>query len=169
VRQIHYTNTELIFERACELREFGDKGDISWREWYNWNAEQTGHSAGELEQAVAEELNIPFPARNGFAVTGIDHETFIITDLEECGTCDLSDADDKHHVMPVTQFREWLYKWNAEPLNKVMDTTEAAAIWGYSSPDAVKRLCREGKVKCRKMTNGSYLIDRNQASPRTLR
>jgi hypothetical protein len=58
MRQIYYTNTELIFERACALREFGDRGDITWREWYNWKADQTGMKAGELEQAVAEELNI---------------------------------------------------------------------------------------------------------------
>lgn len=169
MRQIYYWDTESIFKRACELRSFGDNGDISWREWYYYNQERTRHSAGELEQAVAEKLNIPFPARNGFAVTGIDHETFIISDLEECGTCDLTDADDKHLVMPVTQFREWLYKWNAEPLNKVMDTTEAAAIWGYSSADAVKRLCREGKVKCQKLTNGTYIVERNQPNPKQVK
>lgn len=166
MRQIFYLPTEPIFERACALREFGDKGDISWREWYNWNSEQTGMKAGELEQAVAEALEIPAPARSGFAVTGIDAETVIITDLEECGTCDLTDADDEYLILPVTQFREWLYKWNGDSLNRVMDTTEAAAIWSYSSADAVKRLCREGKVKCRKLTNGAYILDRNQPNPK---
>jgi hypothetical protein len=50
-----------------------------------------------------------------------------------------------------------------------MDTTEAAAIWNYSGADAVKRLCREGKVKCRKLTNGAYILDRNQPNPKQLR
>jgi hypothetical protein len=166
MRQIFYMETEAIFERACTLRSFGDKGEITWNEWYNWNVERTRMSSGELEQAVSEVIEIPAPARYGFAVTHIDKETVIITDLEETGNCDLNDTEDSHLILPVTQFREWLYKWNTNPLNKVMDTQEAAAFWGYSSADAVKRLCREGKVKCRKLTNGAYIIDRNQPSPK---
>ena len=166
MRQIFYINTEAIFQRACAIREFGDNGDISWREWYNYNTDRTRMTSGELEQAIYEVLEIPAPARYGFSVNHIDNETVIIQDLEEANVCDLNDPDDAHLILPVTQFREWLYKWNSDPLNKVMDTQEAAAFWGYSSADSVKRLCREGKVKCRKLTNGTYIIDRNQPNPR---
>jgi hypothetical protein len=171
-------DTEPIFKRACELRGFEKPDDYfyesgtsekmvnHWRGWYNVNVEQLGWTEGELNIAVAEALEISAPAKSGFGVTGIDADTVILQDLEECNSCDLSDPSDAHMVLPVTQFREWLYKWNADPLNKVMDTTEAASIWGYSSADAVKRLCREGKVKCRKLTNGTYILDRNQRSPR---
>lgn len=182
MRQIfHFASTESIFQRACELRDFDPKPDDyfyesassermtnTWRAWYYVNTEH-GFKDGELEQAVAEALEIPVPARNGFAVNEHDGETFIIADLEECGICDLNDQSDAHLVLPVTQFREWLYNWNRDPLNKVMDTQEAAAFWSYSSADAVKRLCREGKVRCRKLTNGTYIIDRNQPSPKQVR
>ena len=179
MRQIFYMDTEAIFERACVLAGYGSKPENNfyesgmserlvnnWRAWYNLNVELKGFTDGELNQAVSELLEIPAPARYGFTVTHIDTETIIITDLEESGNCDISDPEDAHMILPVTQFREWLYKWNTDPLNKVMDTQEAAAFWGYSSADAVKRLCREGKVKCRKLTNGAYIIDRNQPSPK---
>jgi hypothetical protein len=179
MRQIFYIDTEVIFERACQLRGFDAKPDDrfyeskssermvnSWLDWYNVNVEQTHVTAGEVEQAVWEALEIPAPARHGFGVSFVDKNSIIITDLEEMDTCDLNDPADEHMVLPVTQFREWLYKWNGEALNRVMDTQEAAAIWGYASADVVKRLCREGKVKCRKLTNGSYIIDRNQPSPK---
>ena len=179
MRQIFYLDTESIFERACQIRGFDAKPDDhfyesrssermvnSWQDWYNVNVEQTHITASEVEQAVWESLEIPAPARSGFGVSFADTNSIIITDLEEMNVCDLNDSDDEHMVLPVTQFREWLYKWNSEALNRVMDTQEAAAIWGYSSADAVKRLCREAKVKCRKLTNGSYIIDRNQPSPK---
>jgi len=166
MRQIFYLDTNRIFERACEMRGFGDCGDLSWREWYDFKSSQTGFTDGELERATAELLDIPFPARNGFAVTGIDAQNVILQDLEECNTCDLSDPDDSNMIIPVTQFREWLYNWSKEAVNRVMDTNEAAALWGYSSADAVKRLCREGKVKCKKLTNGTYILDKNQPNPK---
>jgi hypothetical protein len=166
MRQIFYIDTNKIFERACELRGFGDNGDLSWREWYNYETSRTRMTSGEIEQAVWEVLEIPAPARHGFVVTMIDDSAVILTDLEENGNCDLLDADDSHLVLPVTQFREWLYNWSKEAVNRVMDTTEASAIWNYSSADVVKRLCREGKVKCRKLTNGTYILDRNQPSPK---
>lgn len=179
MRQIFYMETEPIFERACQLRGFDAKPDDhfyeskssermvnTWLGWYNVNVEQTHTTACELEQAIWEALDISVPARHGFGVSGIDKNTFILTDLEESGVCDLNDSSDERMVLPVTQFREWLYKWNSEAVNRVMDTQEAASIWGYSSADAVKRLCREGKVKCRKLTNGTYILDRNQPSPK---
>ena len=164
MRQIFYIETEAIFKRACELRGFGDRGDISWREWYEFETNRTRMTSGEVEQAVWEALNIPAPARHGFAVTMIDEDAVILTDLEENGNCDLSDPDDAHLVIPVTQFREWLYNWNKDPLNRVMDTTEAAAIWGLSQ-QRVKVLCLEGKIKARKMKK-EWIIDRNQPSPK---
>jgi hypothetical protein len=90
----------------------------------------------------------------------------IITDLEEAGVCDLNDADDEHHILPVTQFREWLYKWNADPLNRVMGTDEAAAIWGLSQ-SWVKQLCLDGKVEARRIGK-HWILKRNQPNPKQL-
>lgn len=167
MRQIFYMETEPIFKRACQLREFEDAGDLTWREFYNQRVSETHFTSGELELAFAEKMGIAIPARSGFGITGIDADTVIVQDLEETGACDLNDPDDERMILPVTQFREWLYNWSKESVNRVMDTNEAAALWGYSSADAVKRLCREGKVKCKKLTNGTYILDRNQPNPRT--
>lgn len=164
MRQIFHIDTNKIYERACELRGFGDCGDISWREWYNYETSRTGMTSGEIEQAVWEELNIPAPARHGFAVTMIDEAAVILTDFEETGNCDLSDPSDSHLILPVTQFREWLYNWNKDPLNRVMGTEEAAGIWGLSA-DRIKALCQQGKVKSRRIGK-HWIIDRNQPSPK---
>jgi hypothetical protein len=164
MRQIFYLETEPVFQRACELRQFGDRGDISWREWYNYNTERTQMQSGELEQALAEVISIPIPARNGFAITGIDHETVIVQDLEECGTCNLNDGDDAHMILPVTQFREWLYNWSKNPINRVMGTDEASALWGLSK-QRIKVLCEEGKLEARKIGN-SWIMNRNQPNPK---
>jgi hypothetical protein len=167
VRQIFYLDTESIYHRACELREFGDNGNITWRELYEWSADRSGMTAGELEEAVAEALAIPSPAKHGFTIFSIDRQAVVLQDAEESGTCDLTDADDSHMILPVTQFREWLYKWNADPLNRVMDTAEAAAIWGYDQADSVKLLCKQGKVRARKLRR-DWIVDRNQPNPRVI-
>jgi hypothetical protein len=179
MRQIIYIDTEQIYQRACELRgfdakpneEFYESGTSSkyantWRAWYKVNTERTGFSSGELEQAVSEWLKIPVPAKQGFTVSFIDQDVVIITDLEEAGVCDLNDADDEHHILPVTQFREWLYKWNADPLNRVMGTDEAAAIWGLSQ-SWVKQLCLDGKVEARRIGK-HWILKRNQPNPKQL-
>jgi hypothetical protein len=44
-----------------------------------------------------------------------------------------------------------------------MDTAEAAKLWGVHQ-DWVKIMCREGKVKCRKMTRG-YILLKDQPNP----
>lgn len=49
------------------------------------------------------------------------------------------------------------------PLEQIMSTHEAAKLWGLS-PDHVKLLCRNGKVKAKKIGN-SYVIDKNQPNP----
>jgi hypothetical protein len=165
MKQIFYNNTENIFERACELREFGERGDLSWREWYKYEASRTGMKSGELETAIAETLNIPAPARQGIVVSGIDHETFIITDLEENVNCDLTDADDAYLIAPVNAFREWLHAHNQNPLHQVMGTDEAAALWGYDSSDSIKRLCADGKLEAR-IIGKTWILKRNQKSPR---
>lgn len=179
MRQIIYMPLEALFERACQLRNFEQKPDEpfyerqdsermvnSWVNWYELNVEVTRMKSGEVEQAVWEALDIPNPARNGFIVQRVLDDAVLITDLEEACVCDLHDAEDHYLRLPVEQFREWLYRWNADPLNRVMDTAEAAAVWGYSSADAVKRLCREGTIQSRKLSNGSYIVARNQPSPK---
>lgn len=50
------------------------------------------------------------------------------------------------------------------PLEHIMDTKDAAKLWGLS-PDHVKLLCRTGKVKAKKIGN-SYAIDKNQPNPK---
>lgn len=165
MRQIFFIeSTEPIFKRACELREFGDCGDLRWREWYEWNKERTRFSLGELERAVAEHLNIPFPARDGFSVSEIDGNSLIITDLEEMGSVDLSDLDDEHMILPVTQFREWLYRWNSEPINRVMGTDEAAMLWGLSQT-RVKHLCQQGRLQAR-LIGRTWILAKNQPNPK---
>jgi hypothetical protein len=164
MRQLFYMATESIFKRACEIREFGDNGDISWQEWYNWNVERTQMKSGELEQAVAEEMNISFPARNGFAIAGIDHECVIVADLEEQNICDLSDPSDEHLILPVEQFREWLYAWNKKAVNRVMGTEEAACLWGLSQ-SWIKQLCQDGKLEAR-LIGKQWILNRNQPNPK---
>lgn len=165
MRQWFYLDTEQIFKRACQLADYSDKGDLStWREWWHYESKRRGFSDGQLEQAVWEALEIPAPGRHGFVVTQIDHELVIITDAEEAGTCDLNDADDKNMVLPVEQFREWLYRWNGQVLNRIMGTHEAAAIWGLSQ-DWIKKLCQDGKVKAR-LIGKQWILDRNQKSPK---
>lgn len=50
-------------------------------------------------------------------------------------------------------------------LDQIMGTQEASQLWGYTSQDHVKRLCREGKVKCVQIGN-TWVLDRNQPNPR---
>ncbi|WP_276352110.1 helix-turn-helix domain-containing protein [Cohnella caldifontis] len=49
------------------------------------------------------------------------------------------------------------------PLNEIMSTEEASRLWGVHQ-DHVKRLCREGKVNCRKIGK-TYVLERNQPNP----
>ncbi|MBJ6362077.1 type I-C CRISPR-associated protein Cas8c/Csd1 [Paenibacillus sp. GCM10012307] len=51
-----------------------------------------------------------------------------------------------------------------DALKNIMGTDEAAELWGYT-PDHIKRLCREGKIKC-VMIGKTWVVDRNQPSPR---
>ncbi|WP_405131917.1 hypothetical protein MHB43_10445 [Paenibacillus sp. FSL H8-0317] len=55
-----------------------------------------------------------------------------------------------------------------DPLKHIMGTQEAAEIWGYKSPDHVKRLCREKKVLCVQIGN-TWILDRNQPNPRQIK
>lgn len=166
MRQAFYLDTDAIFERACNLRGFELTGNLTFSELYKMETERNGgFKSGELEQATWESMQIPVPARHGFAVTHIEDGLVIVQDLEEINACDLTDPDDEHLKLPVEQFREWLYNWSKEPINRVMDTAEAAKLWGYEHPDSVKALCLQGKVKARKMTKG-WIIDRNQPNPR---
>lgn len=47
---------------------------------------------------------------------------------------------------------------------QIMGVEEAAGIWGLS-PDHVKRLCRDGAVKAKKIGN-AWVIDKNQPNPK---
>jgi len=49
------------------------------------------------------------------------------------------------------------------PLNEIMSTEEASRLWGVHQ-DHVKRLCREGKVTCRKIGK-TYVLEKNQPKP----
>jgi hypothetical protein len=49
------------------------------------------------------------------------------------------------------------------PLNEIMSTEEASKTWGVHQ-DHVKRLCREGKVICRKIGK-TYILQKNQPKP----
>jgi excisionase family DNA binding protein len=44
-----------------------------------------------------------------------------------------------------------------------MSTEEASKLWGVHQ-DHVKRLCREGKVSCRKIGK-TYILNKNQPRP----
>jgi excisionase family DNA binding protein len=48
-------------------------------------------------------------------------------------------------------------------LNEIMSTDEASKLWGVHQ-DHVKRLCREGKVVCRKFGK-TYILQKNQPWP----
>lgn len=50
------------------------------------------------------------------------------------------------------------------PLGRVMGTEEAAERWGLSQ-DHIKRLCRNGKVKCIRIGK-TWVLDRNQPNPK---
>lgn len=50
-------------------------------------------------------------------------------------------------------------------LDQIMDTKEAAELWGYSSPDSVKQLCQQGKIKAKKLGK-VWIIDKNQPNPK---
>jgi excisionase family DNA binding protein len=45
-------------------------------------------------------------------------------------------------------------------LDEIMSTEEASRLWGVHQ-DHVKRLCREGKVVCRKFGK-TYILEKNQ-------
>lgn len=49
------------------------------------------------------------------------------------------------------------------PLDNIMGTEEAAELWQLSQHH-VKKLCREGKVKAKRIGN-TWVIDRNQPNP----
>jgi excisionase family DNA binding protein len=48
-------------------------------------------------------------------------------------------------------------------LNEIMSTEEASKLWGVHQ-DHVKRLCREGKVTCRKIGK-TYILNKDQPRP----
>lgn len=48
-------------------------------------------------------------------------------------------------------------------LEQIMGTEEAAKLWGLSQ-DHIKRLCREGKVKCIRIGK-TWVLDKNQPNP----
>lgn len=50
-----------------------------------------------------------------------------------------------------------------DPLNEIMSTEEASKLWGVHQ-DHVKRLCREGKVICRKFGK-TYILPKDQPKP----
>jgi hypothetical protein len=50
-----------------------------------------------------------------------------------------------------------------DPLKEIMSTEEASKIWGVHQ-DHVKRLCREGKVLCRKIGK-MYILQKDQPNP----
>jgi len=49
------------------------------------------------------------------------------------------------------------------PLDSIMSTEEASKLWGVHQ-DHVKRLCREGKVQCRKFGK-TYILPKDQPKP----
>jgi len=49
-------------------------------------------------------------------------------------------------------------------LDEIMSTEEASKLWGLHQ-DHVKRLCREGKVICRKFGK-TYILEKNQPNPK---
>ena len=173
----YFPSTEPIFERACQLRGFDPKPDDyfyesrqsermtnTWAGWYNVNTEFSVTS-GELELAFAEIMNIAYPARTGFAINGIDSESVIVTDLEENGNCDLNDPEDERMILPVTQFREWLYNLNKNAVERVMGTDEASTLWGLSQ-QRIKVLCEEGKLESRRIGK-HWIINKNQPNPKS--
>lgn len=50
------------------------------------------------------------------------------------------------------------------PLKYIMGTEEAARMWGFS-PDHVKRMCRDGKVKAIHIGN-TWVLDSTQPNPK---
>ena len=50
-------------------------------------------------------------------------------------------------------------------LDQIMGVEEAAKLWGYDNPDSVKRLCREGKVRAKKIGK-TYVIPKDHPNPR---
>lgn len=56
------------------------------------------------------------------------------------------------------------YKERHHWANAIMDTKEASEQWGLSQ-DHIKKLCREGKVRAKKI-GSSWAIDRNQPNPK---
>ena len=164
MRQIFHMPTEPIFERACSIRDFGDPGNMSWQAWYNYNAERTRMTSGELEQAVAESLGIPSPARNGYVAQYVSDDEVALVDLEESSVCDMNDPSDKHLHLAVEQFREWLVRWQSDWLERVMGTHEASELWGLSQVH-VKKLCLAGKLKAR-LVGKHWILVCNQPNPR---
>jgi hypothetical protein len=71
-------DVEKMYERACEIAEYGEKPDLfyiypssekmssTWRAWYHLNVEINGYCDGEIEQAVFEMLAMPEDTRYGF-------------------------------------------------------------------------------------------------------
>lgn len=49
-------------------------------------------------------------------------------------------------------------------LDQIMGVEEAGKLWGYS-PDHIKRLCRDGKIKAKKIGK-TWVIDKNQPNPK---
>ncbi|WP_144029309.1 helix-turn-helix domain-containing protein [Paenibacillus campinasensis] len=51
------------------------------------------------------------------------------------------------------------------PLDHIMGTEDAAKLWSLSQ-DHIKRLCRDGKVKCIRIGK-TWILDKNQPKPGT--
>jgi len=49
-------------------------------------------------------------------------------------------------------------------LDQIMGVNEAAEMWGYS-PDHIKKLCRDGVIKSKKIGK-TWVIDKNQNNPK---
>lgn len=49
-------------------------------------------------------------------------------------------------------------------LDKVIGVEEAAELWGLS-PNYIKNLCAQGKVKAKKVS-GKWVIDKTQENPK---
>lgn len=51
-------------------------------------------------------------------------------------------------------------------LNQIMGVDEAGEKWGYS-PDHIKRMCRDGKVKAVKIGK-TWVMEKNRESPKKI-
>ncbi|GGP14217.1 helix-turn-helix domain-containing protein [Oceanobacillus neutriphilus] len=55
---------------------------------------------------------------------------------------------------------------NQNVLEQIMGVETAGELWGFS-PDHVKKLCRDGKVKAVKIGK-TWILDKNQENPKKI-